>query len=491
MATDVIDLFLRAASDHADRPAIASVTHVLTYAELKNRVDSLAFELLAVNSHPRVAIYLPQGEWAYAAMFATLLAGGVYAPINLGHPESRQSKVIQTFDPHVIVVDGKSRLPAAIQSDRQMRIVSVEELQSQTLKTIPTPDNLAYVMFTSGSTGQPKGVMIQRSALSHYVEWAHEAMQVKPEDRWSQHPNIGFDLSVLDVYGALCAGAALFPLTARKHRLLPATAIADFELTIWNSVPSVIDLMLRANQVDGKHLQSLRLMTFCGEPLLRQHLASIFAVRPDLVVHNTYGPTEATVSTTLIKLTVSNFHRYSKDSVALGEPIGDMRVYLEEGETADEGELVIAGPQVAQGYWKDEMRTLMSFFEGSVDGVMERCYKTGDLVERIDGNLYFVSRMDRQIKRHGNRIELGDIDVALRQAGAPAACTVFVSGWLVGFVENVDEDHLNEVSSRLRQLLPSYALPDELLSVPVLPRNSNDKIDPAALEQVVIDQNVT
>ena len=160
----------------------------------------------------------------------------------------------------------------------------------------------AYVIFTSGSTGAPKGVEISRAALNHYVRWIELSMAPSTDDRWSQHPSIGFDLSVLDVFGALCFGATLVPLTRSADRLLPATAIQRNELTIWNSVPSIIDLMAQADQLDKEHLSSLRLLSYCGEPLYSHQLEDIFAAVPNVNIHQTYGPSEATVSMTLLQL---------------------------------------------------------------------------------------------------------------------------------------------------------------------------------------------
>jgi D-alanine--poly(phosphoribitol) ligase subunit 1 len=199
---------------------------------------------------------LPQGAWAYAAMFGTMMAGGVYAPINLDHPPERRRHVLSRFEPDAMIAMTESELPDHDRSNDCLDI-PIETLGLDALWQPAPAGDLAYVMFTSGSTGEPKGVMISRSALAHYVDWAHREMAVTSEDRWSQHPNIAFDLSVLDIFGALCAGASLYPLTQRKERLFPASAIREHRLSIWNSVPSVVDLMRRTGQLDADHLGSL------------------------------------------------------------------------------------------------------------------------------------------------------------------------------------------------------------------------------------------
>ncbi len=484
---DVVDLFLKVAHQHGQRHAIIESAGVTTYDNLLMRVQRLAHAIANIGEpHPRVAILLPQGGWAYSAMFATLMAGGVYTPINLDHPVDRRRQTISQFEPNAVVAMGENDFLDLDLANAIVRI-TIDRLGCKTLiKSAPAGD-LAYVMFTSGSTGAPKGVMISRMGLALYVNWAHKAMDVTPEDRWSQHPNIAFDLSVLDIFGALCAGASLYPLTQTKERLFPAHAIRTHQLTIWNSVPSVVDLMRRTDQLNTNYLASLRLITFCGEPLLSQHLDFLFSARPDIRVHNTYGPTEATVSMTLLRLCASNYRQHCENTAALGEPIAGMNIFLEDGDRPDEGEIVIAGPQVARGYWRDEVLSDKAFGTRIVGSVVQPAYRTGDWAKRKGNDLYFVSRIDRQIKRQGNRIELGDVDAALRLAGASATCTVFVDNYLVAFVEQAESADVTALSRRIRKTLPSYALPNQIRALPVLPRNANDKIDAKALEALVRD----
>jgi D-alanine--poly(phosphoribitol) ligase subunit 1 len=351
--------------------------------------------------------------------------------------------------------------------------VDIESLADSPLDQAMEPHELAYVFFTSGSTGNPKGVMISRSSLAHYVDWAIHAMDVTLEDRWSQHPNIAFDLSVLDIYGALCAGAALYPLVSKKDRLLPGDFVRRNRLTIWNSVPSVIDLMSKVRQVSEACFASLRLVTFCGEPLHSRHLDLIFAANPSVVVHNTYGPTEATVSCTLLRLTAENYHSFCKGSVALGEPIPGMDIVL-SGE--DEGEIFLVGAQLAVGYWGNAEATSSAFVTLDVRGGV-RAYRTGDWVKVRGGNYFFSSRVDHQVKVKGNRVELGEIDVAIHHAGYGNSCTVFVEGKLHCFIEAALLPDLKAFRSNMALHLPDYEIPDRLHALVQLPVNDNDKVD--------------
>jgi len=254
--------------------------------------------------------------------------------------------------------------------------------------------------------------------------------------------------------------------------------IRDRKLTIWNSVPSVIDLMIRAGHMTPEMLAPLRMITFCGEPLLEGHVEAIFKARPDVAVHNTYGPTEATVSCTLVKLTPDNFKQRCRPSVSLGVPIEGMRFSLDEA-----GELVIHGPQVALGYWRRPDLTQAAFV--LADDAADRSYRTGDRAQLHEGEWYFLARADRQVKRGGYRIELGDVDAAVRAVVNAGVCTVFVDKRLITFVEaGADGDIPSDVLAQLATRIPPYMVPEQIRRIDRLPRSANDKIDVLSLEKL-------
>ncbi len=476
---DVVERLLALAEAQPDHLAVVEAERSLTYRQFVQRAARMAAAVARAGEHPRVLVHLPQGADAYAAMFGTAMGGGYYVPMNIEAPLVKQRSIRQQFAPDIVI--GTAQSAAMLETD--VPVIDVAALPEETLEAPRPAHDLIYVIFTSGSTGQPKGVALSRAGLDHYVAWALEAMQVSPSDRWSQQPNIAFDLSVLDIYGALCGGATLYPLTGAADKLMPAQAIVRHKLTIWNSVPSVVDLMRRARQVTPSHLASLRLMTFCGEALLPQHLEAIFAARPELLVHNTYGPTEATVSMTLIRLTEADYRAATRATVAIGDAIPGMGLHLVEGDTPDEGEIVITGPQLARGYWGNPTATEQAFCQIDLDGRRQLAYRTGDWGERRDGQVYFKSRRDFQVKINGYRIDLDEVNGALRQCGFAAAQSALVDGVLTAFLEIPDdvvpaEDALRK---RLETLVEPYAVPVRYVAVPAFPRNANDKVDLNAL----------
>lgn len=262
---------------------------------------------------------------------------------------------------------------------------------------------LAYVIFTSGSTGIPKGVMVSRSALDHYVQWMTDVFEISPQDRVSQHPNLAFDISMTDVFGALCHGATLYPLLREVDRLMPARMIEREKITVWNSVPSVVSLMMKAGQATAANLGSVRLFNFCGEPLLPEQLEALFAARPDVLVRNTYGPTEATIAVTDLPLRKDDYRLATTTSVAIGAPISNIGIHLIGGRHAEEGQVVITGPQLADGYWRDPAKTEEVFRPIEIGGRPERAYFTGDWAERHNGHVFFKERIDLQVKVKGYR----------------------------------------------------------------------------------------
>ncbi len=480
---DPVIRFLEKAKSNPDHPAVVHEAESITYGELGSRAARIASSISSRHENPRVLIYLPKGADAYAAMFGTLMAGGYYSPINIDAPAYRHVEIMHQFDPQIIITTLELLQNLSV-AEIDAEIVGIENLSHNELESPLAAHELAYVIFTSGSTGQPKGVMIPRTALSHYTEWAITEMQISKGDRWSQHPNIAFDLSVLDIYGALCGGATLYPVISKKDKLLPATFIKRNKLTIWNSVPSVIDLMIKARQLTKKNLSSLRLLTFCGEPLYPRHLHAIFSAHRGVKVHNTYGPTEATVSCTLIGLTADSYTRCCDSSVALGHPIPGMEFKLIGGDSR-EGELVLLGEQLALGYWKNGSETEKAFTSISIGGEDRRAYRTGDWVVKRGGEYYFSGRIDSQVKIRGHRVELDEIDSTISALGFGNSCTVFVNDQLHSFIETGQSPEYLEFKSALSTRLPDYEIPAYIHTIENLPVSSNDKIDRLVLKNTI------
>ncbi|MEL6317169.1 MAG: AMP-binding protein, partial [Pseudomonadota bacterium] len=417
---DPVARFLAVSAAHPDAIAVESGDRPpTTYRAFAERVRRIAGAVLQARARtegeapPRVLIAMRHSEDAYAAMFATLMAGGQYAPLNSEAPVARRSAIARSFGPNVVLFD--DRLDLETEGAATLSIsaaLGAEPLEAP--RRVDAVSAVAYTMFTSGSTGAPKGVVVGRAGLADFVAQATPILRLGPGVRCAQHCNIAFDVSIVGIFGALTTGATLIPVTSVADRLMPGKAIGERKIDRWISVPSVVDLIAKAGHATPERLGGVTHFYFCGEALLPAHLDAIFAAAPDALVVNAYGPTEATVAVTEGLFTKADYRAACRTSAAIGPPLGGMRVDLVGGRTADEGEIVISGDQVAFGYWRDLARSAERFGTDAATG--KRSFHTGDWAERIDGHVYFVARIDRQVKRHGHRIELGEIDAALRDA---------------------------------------------------------------------------
>ncbi len=478
MLTDVVDQFLDVAAAAPTRVAIVHAGKELSYAGLEARVRALAHCFSAFDG-PRILLAMPRIPDAYAAIFAAGLAGGYHTPLNLDAPIGKLERIAAVLRPDIIVA--QTELGAALSKVAPDALVidPADVDEQRQFAGRGRRHRRAYVIFTSGSTGVPKGVVVSRRALAAYVRWLTATFAVTPADRFSQHPNLAFDISMTDIFGALCHGARLCLLSGEADRLMPARLIERERVTIWNSVPSVVSLMDQAGHVTASNLSSVRIFNFCGEPLLPKQVEILFEACPNALVRNTYGPTEATIAVTDLPMYRHSYRPPARDSVSIGPPIGDIGLHLIGGSHPDEGELAITGEQLADGYWEDPEKTDRAFRTIDLAGRPTRAYFTGDWVERIDGELYFRERIDFQVKVKGYRVELDEVASAIRNCGWPVVCVFKRGDSLAAVVEHREGQTFDSdtLISRLRLMLEDHAVPVAIRKIDHLPRNENDKLD--------------
>jgi len=485
---DVIDRFFATAASRGEHLAVQANVESVSYKELSllSRKFACAF---ATNESPKVLIAYEQGPLAYAAMLGTMLAGGFYVPVSVNAPSEKIAAICASFRPTLIV--GSDAMLGQLRRLAPLSIV-IETAQIQAIEpyTVSVARNrIAYVIFTSGSTGQPKGVIISHIALAHYIDWVIDAHLFRASDRVSQYTNIAFDVSVLEIFGGLCAGATIIPFVSQSEKMYPAQLVKSRGITVWISVPSVIRLMMSAKQLTAIYLATVRRLFFAGEPLLEPYVEGIFTVRPDADIWNAYGPTETTVTMTCQRLEANSYSSVIRHSVALGDTIPGMEVHLIGGEAKDSGEIVIVGPQLADGYWNAPDQTAKAFRRIDINGRKTHAYFSGDWGEVVDGRLYFKNRIDDQVKINGVRIELGEVATAIRQLGFADVVVLKQDDELVAVIQAASgvtqELNPGEIKNLLLQKLDRYAVPSRFVAVSEFPRNQNDKTDLRAIAQLV------
>lgn len=515
---DTGSLFARIAAVHdRGRPAVVGRDGVVTYGQLLDRARRLAARL-GPHDAP-LLIYGDRQPAMVVGLVAALALGRPYVPLDAASPSGRISRILAAARPADAVLAQPA--PPGLASEltaRGIRSVVLDPLAAAGVVAgrndgAPAAPCAAdaeapvYILFTSGTTGEPKGVPIPHRALRHFTDWLLATHVFAPgaETFLNQAP-LGFDLSVMDLYGALLTGGALFMLGRDEladQRLL-FRRLDGAPLTVWVSTPSFARLCLAEPRFAQPMLPALRRFLFCGETLPVGVVQALQARFPRAEIWNMYGPTETTVAVTAMRITAEM--AAAGRPLPVGHPAPGLDVWI--GDPADSatrlphgsrGEIVVAGAQVAPGYLLPGEGA--GAFVTLGDG--RRAYRTGDLgaVDRDDGALSCAGRLDRQIKLHGYRIELEEIEARLRAVpgvadgavlavdrdGQPDHLIAAVVGGDAGVRPLPDGGRAlaQLVRAALAEWLPDYALPRLVHRVGALPLTANGKVDRGALRAML------
>ncbi|MEI7612355.1 MAG: AMP-binding protein [Betaproteobacteria bacterium] len=495
--------FTAVSSQYSDRPALCYSDRVLSYKEVSGLTERLAFLLLSKGCRQGdvIAIGNNKRPISYALMLAALRLGIAYVNIDVASPVARNSHILRLSGTSLLFFDDPSyqiemeelansqACQLLMLAEDQLPQITIANRQEQErISKLVDGSCIAYIMFTSGSTGVPKGVAVTHQNVLHFIAWGQACFGINSQDNFANLSPMYFDNSVFDFYVGLFSGGAISPVF-RELLTSPydlTCHVRNMGCTIWFSVPSLLIYLMTMKALTAKGLPSLRTIIFGGEGYPKVELKKLYDIfSPQAKLVNVYGPTECTCICSAYPLNDTDFSELEGlPSLGRLNPNFDYRIVDEQDCDASSGELCLIGPNVAAGYFNDLERTAGAFYSCTdTKRYMKRMYRTGDLVREIDNKLYFVGRKDNQIKHMGYRIELEEVEHALISLRYVDQAAVLYQrggaayGKLIGFVasqENLDE---KTVLTLLKELLPSYMLPSKVFIHRELPKNPNGKID--------------
>jgi amino acid adenylation domain-containing protein len=510
--------FIRSRRASPNKTALEVGGRTWTYDELYERATALSATLLSRAlsvDPPLAAVFASRSVTAFAAVLGILMRGHGYVPLNYRFPVSRTKEMLRNSGCRAMIVDevSENQLNELLQGIEDSLLIIIPErsdvsefrrlwphhvfLGSLDLENpghwVPqdiSPDSIAYILYTSGSTGVPKGVMVNHRNMIHFIDVMLKRFE------FSQINELTFDVSTFDMFVAWEKGCTVcvFP---EKAVIQPGRFIQTANLTLFYGGPSLAIRMKKMGMAKPNQYPGLRYTFFAGEALPVEVAEFWQRAAPNSIIENLYGPTELTVTCT--------YYRYHAGIppeeivfgwVPIGEPHPGMNAIVVDDQLRElsyghDGELLMSGPQVALGYWRDPERTKAAFV--IPPGKNEIYYRTGDRVRRDHekGPLLFLGRTDHQVQVQGFRVELGEVEAVLREEAATEA--VAAVGWpitaagvgaIVAFIGDIGVD-AESIISRMRLRVPSYMVPRHIYVLPELPLNPNRKVDRKALVKML------
>ncbi|MBT4905967.1 MAG: amino acid adenylation domain-containing protein [Rhodospirillaceae bacterium] len=500
--------FERVAAAHADRTALRfHDSDSLTYAELDNYSARLARRLIqaGIRRGDVVALFVEKGRVAYGVMIACLRLGAIYTHLDPSGPATRQRRILERCKPVSLIVDAPPPAHMTATCDElQIEVLGPEwnvdgEDAGPLHETADvTGSDPAYIMFTSGSTGFPKGAVISHGALLNFRSWASETFGLTPDDVLTNVNPLYFDNSVFDFYAALLNGCSLAVFgrdVTREARTL-VQRVEEAKCTVWFSVPSLLMFLTTMRAVKGTSFPTLRAIIFGGEGYPKSEMKKLFdMVSGRTRLFNVYGPTECTCICSSYEVTKHDFEEM-EGLAPLGRMAPNFSSLLLDGDrpvnVGEAGELCLLGPQVGLGYYNDDERSAAAFTPNPLNpNWTEIIYRTGDLVTLGEDGLHrFVGRKDNQIKHMGYRIELEEIENALYAVDrVTEAAAAYIReraefGRIVAAVATDQSTTSETVRAALEDKLPAYMIPGDIKVMEHLPKNANGKIDRNAVAKL-------
>ncbi len=468
--------FKKTVSLHSQETAIVAKESKLTYQEFSNRVnrlhDYLDIQLKKNTSGENeiIGISLEKDEWLYISIFSIMLSKCAYVPIDPNLSENIKNHIIKSSNCKIII--NKLFIKNFLKFNEESNYYSSEIVKEENPNLGSSEDRISYIIFTSGTTGKPKGVAVSESSLVNLIDFMRTTWNIGPGKKVLQYSTVNFDASIMDIFPTLLSGASLhIPTQEQVYSLNKLVEYCNTqEINHVFFPPSLL------TQLRPKQFSHLKVVLTGGEPLDPETQLNWSR---KIKLYNLYGPTECTVFVTFkeLKEGVSNRN--------IGKCIPNTHAYIinEFGEISNRGELYIAGKSLSKiGYINNPKETADKFKKIKINGENIRVYKTGDIVEIKENNeLYFIGRSDRQIKLRGFRIELEEIEFALKDIGISEVAVKVIDDKIVAFISNSFDISIEKIKSKLSLHLPEYKIPQLFSFIQKFPYKLSGKIDYSAL----------
>lgn len=451
-----------------DKLAISGSNKDLTWAEFKTEVEKLKITISQYNlpkGHP-VIIYGHKEVEFIVSMVACMSLGYAYIPIDTIYPIERLNKIASIVDSALTI--------NVIENSMEFNANNIATSYDRV-------DPIVYIIFTSGSTGEPKGVQITRDSILDFATWLEEDFNFTNNNVFMNQAPFSFDLSVYELVGFLLFGGTII-LNSREvieTHIEYFQRLRTYSCNTWVSTPSFISRYLLSSEFTSSEIKSLETFLFCGEVLPSTTAKRILNNFPTSKVLNTYGPTEATVATTLVDITPEIIAKYPKN-LPVGYVKKNTTINLLDIDAENIGEMEIVGDNVSIGYFKNEELNSQKF-EAKYE---KRSFRTGDYGYFEDGMLFFANRKDELIKLHGFRIELGEIDKEFTNCAVvneaitiPLKRGTEVVKLITFIVVNSSAVNIEDLKEEISKVLPYYMIPSDVIILEKFPYNTNHKID--------------
>ena len=486
---------------YPEKIGFIDVNRSITFSEIKNYALKTATALIVKNLFKKpIAIYMDKSVDELITFFGVAYSGNFYSPIDVDMPNSRIQKILEIFEPEVIITKKElwKKTKFDVEDTTVLFLEDIAKIEQDEKSVYLQRDkccdtDLLYVLFTSGSTGIPKGVTICHQSVIDYIDWVEETFSINSDTIFGNQAPFYFDNSVLDIYTTVKTGALLYlipqELFSWPIKLLEYLEQNKINTIFW--VPSAMILVSKLKALTKVNLNGkLKKILFCGEVMPNKHLNIWRKYIPDATYANLYGPTEITDVCTyyIVDRTFGD-----AESLPIGKALmnTDILILNEENQLVGNneiGELCVRGTSLSKGYYKNVEKTRQVFIQNPLNPYyIELIYRTGDLVKVNEfGEILYMGRKDFQIKHMGHRIELGEIETAISSIeNISMNCCLYDEKKckIIVFIEG--EMSLNELNKKLENLIPEYMLPNKIIIVEKMPLNQNGKIDRTALKKLL------